>query len=54
MDIGPSFAKHMLEDGHSYGLTEIEMAFLAGAFFVAGAKPVSPGVVPCCFRRHCD
>ncbi|OJA14179.1 hypothetical protein AZE42_11889 [Rhizopogon vesiculosus] len=33
IDIGPSFAKHVLENGHSYGITEIEAAFLAGAFF---------------------
>ncbi|OAX32606.1 hypothetical protein K503DRAFT_860231 [Rhizopogon vinicolor AM-OR11-026] len=32
-DIDPSFAKHVLENGHSYGITEIEAAFLAGAFF---------------------
>ena len=54
MDVGPSFAKHMLEDGHSYGLTELEMAFLVGGFFGAGSNTVSPGVVPYCFRRQCD
>ncbi|OAX32607.1 cytochrome P450 [Rhizopogon vinicolor AM-OR11-026] len=36
-DIGPSFAKYVLENGHSYGITEIEAAFLAGAFLVAGS-----------------
>ncbi|OJA12681.1 hypothetical protein AZE42_10986 [Rhizopogon vesiculosus] len=33
IDVGLSFAKHVLENGHSYGITEIEAAFLAGAFF---------------------
>ncbi|KAG1782293.1 cytochrome P450 [Suillus placidus] len=35
-DIGPSFAKYIIENGHLYGLTEIEMAYLAGVFFLAG------------------
>ncbi|KAG2133748.1 cytochrome P450 [Suillus clintonianus] len=37
VDIGPSFAKYMLENESVYGLSEIEMAYLAGAFFGAGA-----------------
>ncbi|OAX31873.1 cytochrome P450 [Rhizopogon vinicolor AM-OR11-026] len=40
-DVGPSFAKYILENGHSYGITEIEAAFLAGAFFVAGSTTTS-------------
>ncbi|KAG2339978.1 cytochrome P450 [Suillus weaverae] len=32
-DIGPSFTRYMLENSQSCGLTETEMAFLAGAFF---------------------
>ncbi|KAG1772927.1 cytochrome P450 [Suillus placidus] len=32
-DISPSFTRYMLENSQSYGLTETEMAFLAGAFF---------------------
>ncbi|OJA12554.1 hypothetical protein AZE42_10858, partial [Rhizopogon vesiculosus] len=32
-DVGPSFAKYVLENGHSYGITEIEAAFLAGPSF---------------------
>jgi hypothetical protein len=39
-DIGPSFAKHILENGHLYGLTEIEMAYLAGGFFGAATETV--------------
>ncbi|KAG1743397.1 cytochrome P450 [Suillus lakei] len=38
VDIGPSFAKYILENGHLYGLTETEMAYLAGAFFGAGNR----------------
>ncbi|OAX32481.1 cytochrome P450 [Rhizopogon vinicolor AM-OR11-026] len=41
IDVGPSFAKYVLENGHSYGITEIEAAFLAGAFFSAGSTMTS-------------
>ena len=44
MDIGPSFAKFIIENRDSYGVTEIEAAFLAGAFFIAGSTTVSIGV----------
>ncbi|KAG1744453.1 hypothetical protein EDB19DRAFT_1827053 [Suillus lakei] len=37
-DIGPSFMKFMLGDSHVYGMTEIEMAFLAGALFGGGTQ----------------
>jgi hypothetical protein len=40
MDVGPSFAKFALENGHSYDLTEMEVAHLAGAFFAAGSDTV--------------
>jgi cytochrome P450 len=43
-DIGPSFAKHNLENGHLYGLTEIEMAYLAGSFFGAGTDTTSVAI----------
>ncbi|KAG0694288.1 cytochrome P450 [Suillus ampliporus] len=36
VDIGPSFAKHMLESRHTYGLSEDDIASLAGGFFGAG------------------
>ncbi|KAG1785432.1 cytochrome P450 [Suillus plorans] len=36
MDVGPSFVKYMLENVELHGLTETEMAFLAGSFYVAG------------------
>ncbi|KAG2067036.1 cytochrome P450 [Suillus decipiens] len=36
-DIGPSFSKYMLENEHLYGLTEMEMAYLAGGLFGAGS-----------------
>ncbi|KAG2133740.1 cytochrome P450 [Suillus clintonianus] len=38
VDIGPSFAKHMLEKEQLYGLTETEMAYVAGALFGAGTE----------------
>ncbi|KAJ8580951.1 cytochrome P450 [Rhizopogon salebrosus TDB-379] len=43
-DVGPSFAKYMLENGHLYGLTETEMAFLAGSFFAGGSDTVSVAI----------
>ncbi|KAG2133376.1 cytochrome P450 [Suillus cothurnatus] len=36
VDIGPSFVKHMLENAQFHGLSETEMAFLAGSFYAAG------------------
>ncbi|KAG2119197.1 cytochrome P450 [Suillus clintonianus] len=35
-DVGPSFMRYMLENTELHGLTETEMAFLAGGFFAAG------------------
>ncbi|KAG1858019.1 cytochrome P450 [Suillus subalutaceus] len=43
-DIGPSFAKHSLENGQLYGLTEIEMAYLAGSLFSAGTDTTSVAI----------
>ncbi|KIK44576.1 hypothetical protein CY34DRAFT_10983 [Suillus luteus UH-Slu-Lm8-n1] len=43
-DIGPSFTKHILENGHLYGLTEIEMAYLAGALFGAGTETTAVAI----------
>ncbi|KAG1782292.1 cytochrome P450 [Suillus placidus] len=44
VDIGPSFAKHILENEHLYGLTEIEMAYLAGTFFGAGTETTAMAI----------
>ncbi|KAG1746566.1 cytochrome P450 [Suillus paluster] len=44
VDIGPSFAKYMLESGHLYGLSEAEMSSLAGAFFGAGSNTTSVAI----------
>ena len=41
MDFGPSFAKYGLENRQHYGLTEVEVAFLAGTLFAAGSDTVS-------------
>ncbi|KAG1888059.1 cytochrome P450 [Suillus subluteus] len=43
-DIGPSFAKYMLENVHLHGLTEIEMAFLGGSLFLAGSSTTSAAI----------
>ncbi|KAG1743147.1 hypothetical protein EDD22DRAFT_851512 [Suillus occidentalis] len=37
-NVGPSFAKYALENEHLYGLTEIEIAYLAGAFLELESK----------------
>lgn len=36
VDVGPSFVRYMLENVQLHGLTEMEMAFLAGSFYAAG------------------
>ncbi|KAG0694198.1 cytochrome P450 [Suillus ampliporus] len=41
VDIGPSFTKYVLENNNLYGLTEIEMAFLASAFVGGGSNTTS-------------
>ncbi|KAG0695265.1 cytochrome P450 [Suillus ampliporus] len=43
-DIGPSFAKHMLESGHIYGLSQREMASLTGSFFGAGSTTTAAAI----------
>ncbi|KAG1782294.1 cytochrome P450 [Suillus placidus] len=43
-DIGPSFAKHILDNEHLYGLTEIEMAYLAGNFFLTGTETTAMAI----------
>jgi len=40
-DVVPSFAKFLLENGPSYGITELEAAFLAGGIFGAGIHQVN-------------
>ncbi|KAG2049583.1 cytochrome P450, partial [Suillus hirtellus] len=43
-DIGPSFSKHLLENGHLYDLTDMEMAYLAGGFFGAGTETTATAI----------
>ncbi|OJA08119.1 hypothetical protein AZE42_08437 [Rhizopogon vesiculosus] len=52
-DIGHSFAKYVLENGHFYGLTEIEMAFLAGALFGGGSDTVSLAICTVLMTAAC-
>ncbi|KAG0692614.1 cytochrome P450 [Suillus ampliporus] len=44
VDIGPSFAKYMLESGHIYGFSESEKAFLVGGLFGAGTHTTSTAI----------
>ncbi|KAG0697279.1 cytochrome P450 [Suillus ampliporus] len=43
-DIGPSFAKYMLENPQSYGFTETEIAFLAGGLLLAGSHSAAVAI----------
>ncbi|OAX37091.1 cytochrome P450 [Rhizopogon vinicolor AM-OR11-026] len=52
-DIGHSFAKHVLENGHLYALTEIKMAFLASALFGGGSDTVSLAICTVMMAAAC-
>ncbi|KAG2091002.1 cytochrome P450 [Suillus discolor] len=43
-DIGPSFSRYILENGHLYDLTEMEMAYLCGSFFGAGTETTATAI----------
>ncbi|KAG1792202.1 cytochrome P450 [Suillus plorans] len=43
-DIGPSFSKYILENGHLYDLTEMEIAYLSGSFFGAGTETTATAI----------
>ncbi|KAG0700991.1 cytochrome P450 [Suillus ampliporus] len=53
MDIGPSFAKHLLESSDLYGLTEAEMAFLVGTFFAGGYNTTTIAVCTVLMAAAC-
>ncbi|OJA09981.1 hypothetical protein AZE42_09942 [Rhizopogon vesiculosus] len=44
VDVGPSFAKYALENRHRHDLTELEIAFLAGAFFGGGSGTIAAAI----------
>ncbi|KAG2067030.1 cytochrome P450 [Suillus decipiens] len=43
-EIGPSFSRYILENQHQYGLTDIEMAFLAGVLYSAGTETTAMAI----------
>jgi cytochrome P450 len=43
-DIGPSFSKYLLEHEYLYGLTDIEMAHLAGSLFGAATETTAVAI----------
>ncbi|KAG2125139.1 cytochrome P450 [Suillus clintonianus] len=49
--MGPSFAKHILENNH--GLSETEMAFLGGSFFSAGSETTSSAILTVFMAAAC-
>ncbi|KAG1750446.1 cytochrome P450 [Suillus paluster] len=53
VDIGPSFAKYMLESSDRFGLTESEMAALPGAFFGAGSTTTSSAICTVLMAAAC-
>ncbi|OAX34409.1 cytochrome P450, partial [Rhizopogon vinicolor AM-OR11-026] len=46
VNVGPSFAKHVLENRHHYDLIELEIAFLAGAYFGGGSVLMAAACFP--------
>ncbi|KAG1725076.1 cytochrome P450 [Suillus paluster] len=53
VDIGPSFVKHMLQNVQLHGLTETEMAFLAGGFFAAGTDTTTLSICTVLMAAAC-
>ncbi|KAG1750485.1 cytochrome P450 [Suillus paluster] len=53
VDIGPSFAKYMLESTDRFGLTETDVAGLAGAFFGAGSTTTSAAICTVLMAAAC-
>ncbi|KAG2125140.1 cytochrome P450 [Suillus clintonianus] len=53
VDVGPSFVKYMLEHSQLHGLTETEMAFLAGSFFSAGSTSTSNSICTVLMAAAC-
>ncbi|KAG2363554.1 cytochrome P450 [Suillus spraguei] len=51
--IGPSFTKYMLEQSHLYGLTDTEIAFLAGAFLRSGSQTTSSAMCTVLMAAAC-
>ncbi|OAX31627.1 cytochrome P450, partial [Rhizopogon vinicolor AM-OR11-026] len=52
-DVVPSFAKFVLENGPSYGITELEAAFLAGGIFGAGFTTTSSAICTVLLAAAC-
>ncbi|OJA12084.1 hypothetical protein AZE42_02186 [Rhizopogon vesiculosus] len=52
-DVVPSFAKFALENGPSYGITELEAAFLAGGIFGAGFTTTSSAICTVLLAAAC-
>ncbi|EGN99632.1 hypothetical protein SERLA73DRAFT_179742 [Serpula lacrymans var. lacrymans S7.3] len=43
-DVGPSFGKYLLESSTEHGLSNSEMAYLAGSFFAAGSDTTAVAI----------
>ncbi|KAG1750426.1 cytochrome P450 [Suillus paluster] len=53
VNIGPSFAKYMLESSDHFGLTEAETASLAGSFFGAGSNTTAVAICTVLMAAAC-
>ncbi|KAG2137952.1 cytochrome P450 [Suillus clintonianus] len=53
VDVGPSFAKYMLENERLHHLTETEMAFLGGALFGAGSDTTAVAICTVLMAAAC-
>ncbi|KAG1742246.1 cytochrome P450 [Suillus paluster] len=52
-DVGPSFVKYVLESAEAHGMTEVEMAFLAGGFFAAGTDTTTLAICTVLMAAAC-
>ncbi|KAG2030769.1 cytochrome P450 [Suillus americanus] len=53
VNVGPSFAKYMLEHDNLYNLTEIKKAFLGGALFGAGSDSTAVAICTVLMAAAC-
>ncbi|KAG2142381.1 cytochrome P450 [Suillus clintonianus] len=53
VDVGPSFAKYALENVKLLGLTEMEIASLAGTFFTAGSETTTLAICTVLMAAAC-
>ncbi|KAG2066094.1 cytochrome P450 [Suillus decipiens] len=53
VDVGPSFARYLLENEHLLNLSELEMHFLSGTFFAAGSDSSAAAICTVLMAAAC-